>query len=215
VIAVPAVSSLSSNLARQLGAEAGSVDSAYASLDAKAASPCCPAMPPGKAPAGRFLALANLNQRTSPLGDFVGGIENMLAQSAASRREVSAAVSGAVSCSIALRDAGRRLASSADIRQIILGQLARLKPPTPQAASAARLLQQALTNSIEANRHWRDWLFSLADQGLTSCPLKQTPELIRAQQSDRQATAAKERFVAAFNPLASKLNGRTWRAGDI
>jgi serine/threonine-protein kinase len=215
VIAVPAVSSLSSNLAKQLVAEAGSVDSAYASLDAKAAAPCCPVMPPGKPPAGRFLALANLNARASPLGDFVSGIENMLAQSAASRREVSAAISGAVSCSIAARDAGRRLESSASIRQIILGQLASLKPPTARAASSARFLQQALTKSIEANRRWRDWLFSLADQGLTSCPLKQTQELILAQQSDRQATAAKERFVAAFNPLANKLKSRTWRAGDI
>jgi serine/threonine-protein kinase len=215
LVAVPTVSSLSSNLANQLVAEAGSVDSAYASLDAKAAGPCCPTMPPGKAPAKRFLALANLNARASPLGDFVSGIENMLAQSAASRREVSAAVSGAVSCSIALRDAGRRLASSAEIRQIILGQLARLKPPTAQATSAARLLQEALTNSIEANRLWRDWLVSLADRGLTSCPLKQTRELTLAQQSDSKATAAKERFVAAFNPLAARLNSRTWRAGDI
>jgi predicted Ser/Thr protein kinase len=143
---------------------------------------------------------------------FVDRIENILRQSGEGRREITAALAAGFSCSISRREAGQRIASVADNRQSILVQLGNLRTPTPQADHVVTLLQAALQQSIEADRHYRDGF--IADEK-TGCPLPTNGDFRRAAQLDTRATAAKMSFAAAFNRLAKPFHGRTWSAGEI
>jgi hypothetical protein len=149
---------------------------------------------------------------TPQLRTFVDRIENVLEQSAAGRREIADALGAGLRCSIPAREAGRRIASVADNRQSILDQLGSLQTPTPQSAQVVTLLQRALQDSIEADRHYRDGFFAI---GTRKCPLPRNPSFELAARSDARATAAKRRFVAAFDPLAQRFHRRSWSAGQI
>ncbi|HET8872649.1 MAG TPA: hypothetical protein VFM83_03090, partial [Gaiellaceae bacterium] len=116
-------------------------------------------------------------------------------------------------CSIAPRDAGQRIASVADNRQSILGQLGTLQTPTAEADETVTLLQRALQQSIEADRHYRDAF--LAVPRPAGCPLPRNSNFDLAAQSDAQATAAKRSFVAAFDPLAERFDRRVWSANEF
>ena len=141
-------------------------------------------------------------------GVFLDRIENVLAQSAAGRREIRAALNAGLNCSISPDEAARRISSVADNRQSILQQLGSLQAPTQEAADMVTLLQRALQQSIEADRHYRDGFLEI--QAGTRCPLPSNPAFDLAANSDRLATVAKRRFVAAFNPLARNAGRPTW-----
>jgi serine/threonine-protein kinase len=144
------------------------------------------------------------------LRPFVDRIENVLTQSAAGRREIAGAISAARACKVANADAARRIDSVADNRQSILQQLASFSGPTPATDRMVTLLQQALQNSIEADRHYRDGFLSTA-----KCPLPKNPSFDLALASDRRATTTKELFVARFDPLAMRLHQRAWTPGEF
>jgi predicted Ser/Thr protein kinase len=151
---------------------------------------------------------------TAELRTFVDRIENVLEQSAAGRREIGASLDAGFKCSISPREAGRRIASVADNRQSILGQLGTLQAPTQQADEVVTLLQRALQQSIEADRHYRDG-FLTAGESTTACPLPPNLNFTLAAKSNAQATAAKKRFMAAFDPLAKRFQRRTWSPSEI
>jgi hypothetical protein len=146
------------------------------------------------------------------LRTFVDRIENVLEQSASGRREIGAALADGTSCSISPREAGRRIASVADNRQSILEQLGAFEAPSEQAAEAVTLLQRALQQSIEADRHYRDGFFAVHG---STCPLPQNASFALAARSDARATAAKRRFAAVFDPLAARFGRRVWSAAEI
>jgi serine/threonine-protein kinase len=145
------------------------------------------------------------------LQPFVDRIENVLAQSAEGRREIVAALAGGLRCSIPSRVAGQRIESVADNRQSILQQLGSMAAPTDEADEVLTLLQQALQHSIEADRHYRD---GFAEAG-TQCPKATDPSFRLAGRLDARATVAKQRFVAAFDPLATRFHRRVWSAAEI
>jgi predicted Ser/Thr protein kinase len=149
---------------------------------------------------------------TAKLRTFVDRIENVLEQSTEGRREIADALAAGFSCSISRRDAAQRIASAATNRQSILGQLGNLQAPMLQADDAVTLLQAALQNSIEADRHYHDGFVADAHAG---CPLPPNTSFKGAARFDKRATAAKKRFVSAFNPLAKRFHRRTWSAGEI
>ena len=146
------------------------------------------------------------------LRTFVDRIENVLAQSAEGRREIAGALTARSKCAISAREAGQRIASVADNRQSILEQLGVMQTPTPQADDVVTLLQQALQQSIEADRHYRD---ALVAAPANRCALPNNASFKLAQASNARATATKRRFVARFNPLALRFHRRTWSAGGI
>jgi predicted Ser/Thr protein kinase len=150
---------------------------------------------------------------TAQLQTFVDRIENVLDQSADGRHEIAAALTAGLNCSISPREAGQRLASVADNRQSILGQLGSFQTPTQEAADIVTLLQRALQQSIEADRHYRDAFFSLPPR--TVCPLPRNSDFALAGRSDAQAKRAKDRFVESFDPLAERFGRRTWSAGQF
>ncbi|HYZ19290.1 MAG TPA: serine/threonine-protein kinase [Gaiellaceae bacterium] len=145
------------------------------------------------------------------LRPFVDRIENVLAQSAEGRREIAVALTGGLRCTIPSRVAGGRIESVADNRQSILQQLGSMAAPTGEADEVLTLLQQALQRSIEADRHYRD---GFAEAG-TRCAKSTDPSFRLAGRLDAQATAAKRRFVAAFDPLAARFHRRAWTAEEI
>src|SRR6266540_3296083 len=150
---------------------------------------------------------ATRRPQATKLRTFVARIENVLTQSAEGRREIFTALSDGFNCSISPRNAARRIASVADNRQSVLVQLGNLEAPTSQANKAVTLLQAALQNSIEADRLYRDGF--VADEH-AGCPPPPNPSFRSAARFDKRATAAKKRFVAAFNPLAERFHRRTW-----
>ena len=143
-------------------------------------------------------------------GTFVDRIENVLEQSAAGRREIRAALNAGLSCSISPDEAARRISSVADNRQSILQQLGSLQTPTQETDGIVTLLQRALQQSIEADRHYRDGFLEI--QAGMRCPLPSNPSFELAAKSDKLATVAKKRFVAAFDPLARERDRPTWSA---
>jgi predicted Ser/Thr protein kinase len=144
---------------------------------------------------------------------FLDRMENVLDQSAAGRREIRDALTAGRGCSIRPSEAARRIASVADNRQSILEQLGALPTPTPEAATVVTLLQRALQESIEADRHYRDGFLALGDAA--TCPLPGNRDFDLAAQVDRQATAAKARFAKAFNRLARQSGEPTWSPDDF
>ena len=148
------------------------------------------------------------------LRTFVDRIENVLRQSAEGRNEIAGALADGFSCSVSPREAGQRIAGVADNRQSILQQLGTLQTPTQQADDVVTLLQHALQQSIEADFHYRDGFFTVTVPE-SGCPLPPNPSFTLARASDARATAAKKRFVAAFDPLARRFHGQVWSAGEF
>jgi DNA-binding winged helix-turn-helix (wHTH) protein len=148
------------------------------------------------------------------LRTFVDRVENVLQQAESGRREITAALTAGFKCSISPHEAGQRIASVADNRQSILGQLGIFQAPTQRAEDSVTQLQRALQQSIEADRHYRDAFFETAQRN-AGCPPPKNASFTLAARSNARATAAKRRFVAAFNPLAARVHRQAWSAGDF
>jgi len=141
---------------------------------------------------------------------FVDGIENVLKQSADGRREIATALTAARACKVSNAEAARSIGSVAENRQSILEQIENTAGPTPETDRLVTLLQRALQNSIEADRHYRLGLLSSP-----RCPPPSNAYFDLALGSDRKATTAKELFVAGFDPLATRLHRRAWSAEEF
>jgi serine/threonine protein kinase len=146
------------------------------------------------------------------LRTFVGRIENVLAQSAAGRREINAALTAGVQCRIVPSEAAQRIGSVADNRESILVQLGSLSAPTREADNAVTLLQRALQQSIEADRHYRDGFATTTSH---TCPVPLNTDLKLGGTLSERATATKGQFVAVFDPLARRFGARAWSAGQF
>ena len=146
------------------------------------------------------------------LRSFVDRVEYVLSQSAAGRRELGAALSAGFNCSISPRVTGDRIARVVANRRDLLGRLGTLGTSDQRAGEALGLLRLAVRRSIEADIRYRDGFRAVAR---SRCPLPSNANFKLASTSDARATAAKQRFVAAFNALASRVNRRTWSAGEF
>jgi DNA-binding SARP family transcriptional activator len=146
------------------------------------------------------------------LRSFVDKLEGFLGQSHDGRVEVAAAVDGAFNCKLTPQAALARLDRVQRNRQSLLQQAAALAVPnTEEALNASDLLQKSVHASFTADGHYSDWL-----AGRKRCgPPDQSPDLKAARAADTTATRMKRMFVAAFNPLASRLHDRVWSANDF
>ena len=158
------------------------------------------------------LATRGSNGNDEKLRAFVDRIENVLAQSASGRHEIGVALSQGLNCVITTGQAAQRIGSVADNRESILVQLGSLSTPTSDADRVVTLLQKALQQSIEADRHYRD---GFASVNSPTCPFPLNADLKLGTTVSASATATKRQFVAAFNPLARRLHRRTWTAGGF
>jgi hypothetical protein len=65
--------------------------------------------------------------------------------------------------------------------------------------------------SFTADGHYSDWLAARKRCG----PPGRSPDLRAAGAADKRATTTTRMFVAAFNPLASRLHERVWAANEF
>jgi DNA-binding SARP family transcriptional activator len=158
---------------------------------------------------GGGTAAATSTRADPELKSFVFKVENFLRQSQEGRREIGAAVFGALECSVPPPVAAVRLNRIQENRQSLLQQLAALRVPgDDRALRASDLLQKAAHASIAADWHYRDWL-----RTLKACPRHGPPA--EATAADARATRAKKAFLAVFNPLARRFGQRPWTASDF
>jgi hypothetical protein len=125
---------------------------------------------------------------------------------------VHEAIDLASRCELARKEALARLGRVQRNRQSLLQQVAALSvPETDEALRASDLLQQAIHASIAADWSYRDWLRNRPGCGVDP----DDPALAEARAADLKATRAKQRFVAAFNPLARRYDARTWQPSEF
>jgi DNA-binding SARP family transcriptional activator len=150
-------------------------------------------------------------QQADPqLRSFVYKLENFLAQSHEGRVGVGRALAGALDCSLSPQVAAAQLDVVQQNRQSLLEQLAALHVPAgDEALRASDLLQQASHASISADWIYRDWL-----RRRTTC-VRGAPLPAAAGRASARATALKQRFLIAFDPLARRFGRRVWRADQF
>ena len=143
-------------------------------------------------------------------------LEGFLTESANGRSEIVTAIADTNNCSISPEDSANRVDSVIRNRQSVLDELSALTPPNPQADHIASLFESGMEHSIEADRHYRDWMNYVFDYYYTppvGCPNGSPPQNAdykAAAPEDTQASAFKSQFVQLFNPLARQFHQRQW-----
>jgi hypothetical protein len=164
-------------------------------------------------------AAAAVTEADEEYRTFVARIENLLEQSANGRQEVISVVTGVQNCTIPPNLASQRIRSVVANRQSVLNQVsAMVLTDNAEANGLTVLLQKALQESIEANRHYQDWMDHLYttyyNASPVGCPDGHAPQNAAFQAASGasvRATAAKQAFAAAYNPVATRFDARTWQ----
>src|SRR6478735_9045099 len=112
------------------------------------------------------------------------------------------------------RAAGGQVGAVIANRTAIKSAIGSLRATTPRARTVVGRLRAAVAGSLAADRDYRTWLARLEAAG-ARCPLPRSGPYVAAAREDAQATRAKRRLVAAFNPMARAAHRRTWRAEEI
>jgi serine/threonine-protein kinase len=144
------------------------------------------------------------------LETFVDRVEGVLERSSRGRRQIGGALAAGLACRITPQEAAGRMQQVVENRRTVLDQLVGLPAPTPEAARTVALLRQAMNESIEADIHYRDGF-----RGAAGCPLPKSQDFSDAKAADGRASAAKQRFVTAFNALALRFARRTWSSAEL
>jgi hypothetical protein len=150
-------------------------------------------------------------------------LENILTQSASGRAQIVQLVAGVQNCTIDPDTAAKQVDAVVFNRQTVLTQVVALNSNNDTTvASLSTQLQRALQASIDADRHYSDWMkYLYATYYYTypvGCPFGRPPtngDFDAGQASSGDASAAKAVFVAAYNPVATGLGLRTWSATEI
>jgi hypothetical protein len=154
---------------------------------------------------------------------FLRTVDGILTQSASGRQQVSSVVTGVTNgCSVSPQTASATIRQVIVNRQSVLGQANALSAPDAATAAVKADLVQALNASIEANRGYQRWLDNLYatyyNAEPVGCPDGQAPtdeNYDAATAASGRATAAKQSFVNAYNPLAGPAGLRTWQESEF
>ena len=141
---------------------------------------------------------------------FVDRVEGVLERSSRGRQQIGGALAAGLACRITPQEAAGRMQQVVENRRTVLDQLVGLPAPTPEAARTVALLRQAMNQSIEADIHYRDGF-----RAANGCPLPKSQDFSDAKAADGRASAAKQRFVTAFNALALRFARRTWSSTEL
>jgi hypothetical protein len=146
---------------------------------------------------------------TPTLGAVVANVERILRDSSASRASIGDALDAGFKCRIGLDVASRRMQRVVASRREELARVSSIGTLPPAAVPALTLLETALRDSITADVDYRNG-FRYAQ----ACP-PTSAYFTRAALADARATAAKRRFVAAFNRLAVRFGLRPWAPTEL
>ena len=131
-------------------------------------------------------------------------LNTLLAQSSSDRSEIHKLANDISNCG-ALGQDQATLQSAAQSRQTLLADLAQLNlTQLPTSASLLSSLNAAWQASMQADNDYAAWAGDLQAAGCGS-PASSDSNWQAAQTADEQATAAKEQFVAEWNPIAEGL----------
>lgn len=127
-------------------------------------------------------------------------VSGLLERSGSSRQSVVDAVRNADSCS-SLASAVTALSQAADARNTLLRELDALKTDAiPDGATALAQLRTAWQESATADAQYASWAQAQADNGCGAGQSQKTA----ADAASARATTAKQAFVQAWNPIASR-----------
>ena len=114
-------------------------------------------------------------------------------------------------CEIPPDVARERMQQVVDERRRVLQRVSRINNVPAEARQALTYLEDSVNQSIEADIAYRTGFRSATD-----CPLPKNQYFDDAARVDGLATAAKTRFVTAFNRLARPFGLKSdWSAGQI
>ncbi|MDI2128546.1 hypothetical protein [Yinghuangia seranimata] len=154
---------------------------------------------------GSASASASPSPSTSPTADAASqasALSGLLDRSGSSRQSVVDAVRNADSCT-ALGSAVSDLQRAADARNGLLRELDGLKfDALPDAQSAISQLRVAWQESATADAQYASWAQAQSDNG---CGAGESQKAAADAASGR-ATTAKQAFVAAWNPIATRYS---------
>lgn len=128
-------------------------------------------------------------------------IAHYLTESQQARQGIGAAISSIGTCTD-IASAVTTLRNAAATRSRIVTELASTDVGSlPNGAAAVADLSQAMQTSSEADQHYAAW-----GSAVTGCHghAPHNADLAAAQQADTAATRAKQRFAAAWNPIAAR-----------
>src|SRR6266540_4104895 len=141
---------------------------------------------------------------------FVSNIEKVLTQSAAARRSIGNVLVHGFNCGISPREARERMQLVVDERRRVLKRVSRITDVPAEAEKPLTLLEDSINQSIEA-----DVLYRNGFRSASGCP-PTSQYFDDAARADGRATAAKTRFVTAFNRLARRFGLKSdWSATQI
>ncbi len=135
-----------------------------------------------------------------------------LAQSASVRPSVQGAIDAVENCSEPPSSGEETIQQAIDTRQRILSGLQTLSPSTlPQGAQLISELSAAMQNSINADRDYQNGMADGAGSG-AACDsnLAQDSNYQTGQNASVQASAAKQRFLNIWNPMAPGYGQKTY-----
>ncbi|HEX9043013.1 MAG TPA: serine/threonine-protein kinase [Trebonia sp.] len=144
-------------------------------------------------------------------------LASYLAQSAAVRPTVQPAIDRVRSCAVSPSTGQAAMQQAVNARQRIVFELQGLSPADlPSGAQMISTLTSAMRESVNADRHYQDWMadFAVAGSPCGSDP-SQDPNFAAGQEASARATAAKKAFVLIWNPLAPRYGQRTYSATEF
>lgn len=167
--------------------------------------------------------IAKARQDYPKLYEVVLRLDNIITQSSEGREGVGEAVGGVRDCTLDPYDAERAIDDVVFNRSTVLQQVAAVDVTgDAQAAQLVEMLQQAIQHSIDADRHYNNWISYLyTDYYYTSpigCPSGAAPlnaDYDEGTADSGRATTAKQDFVGSYNPIAESFGMRTWEYTEI
>lgn len=131
-------------------------------------------------------------------------IAALVAKSGTARAKVIEAVNGVTACSLDPSAGEDAMTTAGGIRQQVLDDIGRLPTGLPEAGAVVPALQQAMQESIAANQAFEAWMHFVDDQGCDG-HAPTNSDFAAANAASGRATAAKQAFVAAWNPVAARF----------
>jgi hypothetical protein len=152
---------------------------------------------------------------TQALRAYTVSLETFLNELARGRAQLKTALGGATGCTTSYQAAANQVLGVINNRSVVWNQLNATHPPSTLARTLQRTLMSAVESSIAADRRYRDWLLEAASAHAACPPPTGAAAYRSAAQLDVTATRVKQRFAAAFNPLARRQSQRAWSADEF
>ena len=132
------------------------------------------------------------------------------------RPTVQAAIDSVETCSQSPASGEATLQQAISTRQQIISGLRTLAPSgLPHGAQLVTRLTTAMQDSITADRDYQGWMAGVASSGGCGSNPATDPSYAAGQQASVQAAAAKNAFLAIWNPMAPVYRQPAYSSTDF